>query len=145
LGVGFFIFIERKFLGLTHYREGPNKLLYKGYFQFLIDIIKLLFKDFVNLFNPLEIFATKYLDINLCASISQQKSARFYVRVFILMEFLSVKVENLVCQRKKNLYSYVCKKMQKKPYKNYQISLNLFLKCMYIQHCTNNELFMCYC
>lgn len=51
LSVGFFIFIERKFLGLGQYREGPNKTLFKGYFQFIFDIFKLLVKDFTEVYN----------------------------------------------------------------------------------------------
>lgn len=51
MGVGFFIFIERKFLGFSHYREGPNKVIFKGYFQFFFDIIKLLSKFFFDIFN----------------------------------------------------------------------------------------------
>lgn len=51
LGVGFFIFLERKFLGLSHYREGPNKVLIKGYFQFFFDMLKLFNKIYFELFN----------------------------------------------------------------------------------------------
>lgn len=49
LSVGFFMFIERKVLGLGHLREGPNKVFIKGYFQFLFDIIKLFLKNLVEL------------------------------------------------------------------------------------------------
>lgn len=42
--MGFFILVERKVLGLIHFRYGPNKVLFKGVVQFLIDRLKLVFK-----------------------------------------------------------------------------------------------------
>nr|YP_010388121.1 NADH dehydrogenase subunit 1 [Aclerda takahashii]UPO69105.1 NADH dehydrogenase subunit 1 [Aclerda takahashii] len=44
IGVGFFMFIERKILGLAQIREGPSKILFKGNVQFLMDLIKLVLK-----------------------------------------------------------------------------------------------------
>nr|YP_010531098.1 NADH dehydrogenase subunit 1 [Ceroplastes floridensis]UXW93685.1 NADH dehydrogenase subunit 1 [Ceroplastes floridensis] len=51
LSVGFFMFMERKFLSLSHLREGPNKVLFKGYLQFLFDMFKLMVKFFFFLFS----------------------------------------------------------------------------------------------
>nr|YP_010531085.1 NADH dehydrogenase subunit 1 [Parasaissetia nigra]UXW93672.1 NADH dehydrogenase subunit 1 [Parasaissetia nigra] len=53
LSVGFFMYIERKLLGLSHYREGPNKVFIKGYFQFIFDMIKLLSKSFFELYDKM--------------------------------------------------------------------------------------------
>jgi NADH:ubiquinone oxidoreductase subunit H len=51
--IGFFLLIERKILGFIHYRFGPNKVFFLGVMQFLIDFLKLIFKDFIflNKFN----------------------------------------------------------------------------------------------
>lgn len=66
--MGFFIFIERKFLGLSHFREGPNKVLFKGYFQFIYDIIKLFLKNFIELFD-LMIFTYFFIPLFLFLNI----------------------------------------------------------------------------
>lgn len=44
--IGFFLLIERKIIGLIQYRLGPNKILFIGLLQFLLDIIKLLIKEY---------------------------------------------------------------------------------------------------
>nr|YP_010164134.1 NADH dehydrogenase subunit 1 [Didesmococcus koreanus]QRK27462.1 NADH dehydrogenase subunit 1 [Didesmococcus koreanus] len=51
LSVGFFMFMERKILGVGHMREGPNKISLKGIFQFFMDMIKLLMKNLLMLIN----------------------------------------------------------------------------------------------
>lgn len=52
LRIGFYLLIERKLISLIHYRLGPNKILYLGLLQFLLDLLKLIFKEYlyVNLF-----------------------------------------------------------------------------------------------
>lgn len=50
LRIGFFLLIERKLISLIHFRFGPNKVLFIGLFQFLLDLVKLIFKDFVYLY-----------------------------------------------------------------------------------------------
>nr|AAW24412.1 NADH dehydrogenase subunit 1 [Maconellicoccus hirsutus] len=45
ISVGFFILLERKVLGYLNNRLGPNKILFKGLFQFLMDLVKLIFKE----------------------------------------------------------------------------------------------------
>ena len=49
ISIGFFLLIERKILGVIHYRFGPNKVFFLGIIQFLIDFLKLIFKDFIYL------------------------------------------------------------------------------------------------
>ncbi|VDO40556.1 unnamed protein product [Brugia timori] len=72
--VGFFIFIERKFLGLGQYREGPNKTLFKvliihknaSYrFMVMVELIRLPFdfyegesELFIEIITPVEICIT---------------------------------------------------------------------------------------
>lgn len=43
--VGFYILIERKILGYFNNRLGPNKIGILGLIQFLVDLIKLIFKE----------------------------------------------------------------------------------------------------
>ena len=45
LSVAFFTLVERKFIGLIHYRKGPNKVLLYGILQPISDSIKLFTKD----------------------------------------------------------------------------------------------------
>lgn len=46
LRVAFFTLIERKIIGLIHYRKGPNKVLLWGVSQPITDAVKLLVKEF---------------------------------------------------------------------------------------------------
>lgn len=46
-GMGFFMLLERKILGLIQFRVGPNKVLFKGLIQFLMDRFKLIFKEWL--------------------------------------------------------------------------------------------------
>ena len=41
--------LERKILGIIQFRLGPNKIFFKGWFQFLKDLIKLCFKGLTEL------------------------------------------------------------------------------------------------
>lgn len=50
LRIGFFLLIERKLISLIHYRFGPNKVLFIGLLQFLLDLLKLIFKDYIYLY-----------------------------------------------------------------------------------------------
>jgi len=45
MGVAFFTLIERKFIGLAHYRKGPNKAVVWGLRQPIADALKLLSKE----------------------------------------------------------------------------------------------------
>lgn len=45
ISVAFFTLLERKILGLSHSRLGPNKVLFLGLFQPFSDAIKLFLKD----------------------------------------------------------------------------------------------------
>lgn len=60
ISMGFFILIERKLIGLVHYRFGPNKILLNGLLQFLIDLVKLFIKENVFIY----LFKLNYL-VNL--------------------------------------------------------------------------------
>ena len=55
LGVAFFTLIERKVIGLIHYRKGPNNVLIWGLSQPIADALKLLTKEFPK-FSPVKIF-----------------------------------------------------------------------------------------
>ena len=57
--MGFYLIIERKIIGLVHYRLGPNKVVYLGLLQFLLDLIKLILKEYLYLY----IFKFNYLFI----------------------------------------------------------------------------------
>lgn len=46
LGVAFFTLIERKVIGLIHYRVGPNKVVVWGVSQPIADALKLLTKEY---------------------------------------------------------------------------------------------------
>lgn len=46
LAVAFFTLIERKIIGLIHYRKGPNKVIIRGLTQPIADALKLLTKEF---------------------------------------------------------------------------------------------------
>lgn len=48
--IGFFLLIERKIISLIQFRYGPNKVIFIGLLQFLLDIIKLLIKEHLYLY-----------------------------------------------------------------------------------------------
>nr|YP_011033008.1 NADH dehydrogenase subunit 1 [Coccus hesperidum]WRH36489.1 NADH dehydrogenase subunit 1 [Coccus hesperidum] len=56
LSVGFYMFLERKYLGFSHNRYGPNKVMFKGYFQFVYDMLKLFFKFNFNFYSIFFLF-----------------------------------------------------------------------------------------
>lgn len=45
LAIAFFTLIERKRIGLAHYRKGPNKITIRGVSQPLSDALKLITKE----------------------------------------------------------------------------------------------------
>ena len=45
LAVAFFTLIERKIIGLAHYRKGPRKILLAGISQPIADAVKLIIKE----------------------------------------------------------------------------------------------------
>lgn len=53
LRVAFFTLIERKIMGLIHYRKGPNKVVVWGISQPISDALKLLTKEFTK-FSPIK-------------------------------------------------------------------------------------------
>nr|QZH55182.1 NADH dehydrogenase subunit 1 [Lardoglyphus konoi] len=55
LGVAFFTLVERKIMGLAHYRKGPNKVMISGLSQPISDAAKLLTKEFPKL-SPLKLY-----------------------------------------------------------------------------------------
>ena len=48
LRIAFFTLVERKIMGLMHYRKGPNKVILSGVSQPISDAAKLLTKENVN-------------------------------------------------------------------------------------------------
>ena len=46
LSVAFFTLFERKIIGLVHFRLGPNKVIFMGLVQPLLDALKLLTKRY---------------------------------------------------------------------------------------------------
>nr|QFG71634.1 NADH dehydrogenase subunit 1 [Histiostomatidae sp. XFX] len=58
LGVAFFTLMERKIMGLMHYRKGPNKVILSGISQPISDAIKLLSKEFYKMsFSKMTMFS----------------------------------------------------------------------------------------
>lgn len=49
LRIAFFTLVERKFIGLAHFRKGPNKVLLRGLSQPIRDAVKLLTKERIKL------------------------------------------------------------------------------------------------
>lgn len=49
--MAFFTLIERKFIGLSHYRKGPNKVILRGLSQPISDALKLLRKERIKIRN----------------------------------------------------------------------------------------------
>jgi NADH:ubiquinone oxidoreductase subunit H len=45
LRIAFFTLIERKIIGISHYRKGPNKIILIGILQPIRDAIKLITKE----------------------------------------------------------------------------------------------------
>lgn len=45
ISIGFYLILERKLIGLIHFRLGPNKILFLGLLQFLLDLVKLILKE----------------------------------------------------------------------------------------------------
>ena len=71
MGVAFFTLIERKVIGLIHYRKGPNKVVVHGLSQPIADATKLLTKEAIKInFTKIIIFiagpTTRILLIILC-------------------------------------------------------------------------------
>lgn len=69
--MAFFTLIERKVIGLIHYRKGPNKVVVQGLSQPIADAIKLLTKEAIKInFTKIIIFiagpTTRILLIILC-------------------------------------------------------------------------------
>jgi len=46
LSIAFFTLVERKIIGLSHYRKGPNKVVLSGISQPIADASKLLTKEY---------------------------------------------------------------------------------------------------
>lgn len=58
LGVAFFTLLERKLIGLTHFRKGPNKVVIRGVSQPISDAVKLISKETIKMrFNKTRMFS----------------------------------------------------------------------------------------
>nr|YP_010624563.1 NADH dehydrogenase subunit 1 [Matsucoccus matsumurae]WBG67622.1 NADH dehydrogenase subunit 1 [Matsucoccus matsumurae]WRQ20341.1 NADH dehydrogenase subunit 1 [Matsucoccus matsumurae] len=98
LNVGFYMMIERKVLGFINLRNGPNKIFFLGLIQFLGDMIKLLFKEWVNIYKM--VYFIYYLSpiLNLLLSLIMWILIPFFYMIMIfklgflmLMLFMSLK------------------------------------------------------
>lgn len=81
------MFMERKILRLGQLREGPNKVLVKGLFQFIMDLLKLLIKFWVELIYMASL--NLYLFIPIVLFINMALIWVLYPFIFI---FLNIKL-----------------------------------------------------
>jgi NADH:ubiquinone oxidoreductase subunit H len=98
-GVAFLTLLERKILGLAQIRLGPNKITNRGYFQPLVDGVKLLFKEFYHvkitqrflfLLGPMLLLRTFLLTWGLILPWGLSRNLRAHYLVIIL--FLTIGV-----------------------------------------------------